>query len=137
VAELLEADEMRLFEQLGLRSQLVEHDFGASAEVTPGLRDVDELVSRDDLRELGKRIFNEMNSAAWHLFCGSGAGDTTDRSLVESFAAGPAAIAAYMTVALIAAGISPLFAPVIASLVVKLFLKPTYETTCAFWKEQL
>jgi hypothetical protein len=138
VSVLLEADVNQLLEQLGLRSQLVESNLDATARVLPGVLDVDELVSREDLRELGKRIFSEMSVAAWHLVCGSDAADTNDRrAFLQSFAQGPVAISAYLTVALIAVGIAPLFAPVIAALIVKLFLKPTYEATCAFWKERL
>jgi hypothetical protein len=138
VAELLAVGDAELFEQLGLRSQLVAHDLSLSTDVVPGVREIDELVSRDELRELGKRIFDEMNAAAWHLVCGSDAPDTAERRRVlESFSAGPTAVGAYLTVALIGAGISPFFAPVVASIVIKLFLKPTYEATCDFWKQRL
>ena len=50
VSELADADERALYEQLGLRSQLVGDDLAVSAEVAPGLREIDELVSSDDLR---------------------------------------------------------------------------------------
>lgn len=113
-------------------------DFGMSGEVVPAVRPVDELVSRDDLRQLGRRVFDEINAAAWQLICGATDRDAAERErLLGAFGAGPAAIAAYMTVALIGAGISPLFAPVVAALVIRLFLKPTYEATCEFWKERL
>jgi hypothetical protein len=57
--------------------------------------------------------------------------------LLAAFGAGPVAIAAYITVALIGVGISPLFAPVVATLIIKLFLQPTYSATCDFWRERL
>jgi hypothetical protein len=95
-------------------------------------------VSRDDLRELGRRVFDEVNGAAWQLLCGTNRSDAAERErILGAFGAGPTAVGAYIAVGLIGVGISPLFAPVIASLVVRLFLKPTYEATCAFWKDRL
>jgi hypothetical protein len=139
VEVLLQTEEQQLYEQLGLRSRLVEDDFSISGSITPGLREVDdELVSREDLAELGRRIFTEINVAAWQLLCGEEEADTEERKkLLGAFNVGQTSVAAYLTVGLIGIGVSPFFAPVVAALAVKLFFKPTYQATCEFWKERL
>ena len=140
IQKLLQSDEDQLLEQLGMRSVVVTHDLTKSAEVQLNLSaaDIRAMGIKDDMKDLGKRIFRRWNRSAYELACGGDPDDAKTRDDLErALGIGEAAAIGVLTGALIGVGLMAALAPVVATLLVKKFFNPAYGEFCQFWKEKL
>jgi len=141
VDELLQSDEDQLYEELGIRSRAIAGNVAVSASFMPAItaNEIQAMGAMDEVKKLGRRIFQRWNREAYHLLCGTEAEDEKDRSeLRAAFGIGRSAVAATLTGMLVSSfGLAPAIAAVIAALFIKRFFQGAYEETCAFWKAQL
>lgn len=135
VERLLQSDEGQLYEQIGIRSKAIQRDPSISGSFEPLVTyDQAKMGLKEDVLELGKRVFGIWNAQAYQVFCGSGFEDAKDReALKASLGMGDVAAAASLASLLVALGISPAIAPVVAALVIKRFFRPAYQEFCAMW----
>lgn len=139
LANLIEVDDDTLLEQLGIRATAVTlgaQDMGYGAEPT---YDVHVMGPMDNVRALGRRVFDRWNRELYKVMCGSETGDANDReSLLKAIGASDVALAAAMTAFLVGSfAMAPAIATVIAALVVKRIVGPAGEVVCKFWGEEL
>lgn len=140
IGELLKADEYQLYEQLAMRVKGIEkapeHAGDFAMKVTYQSA---EMGLRDDVIELGERIFRRWNTAAYELVCGSEDADSEDRKkIAEAIGLGETAVAAALSGLLVSSfGLAPAIAAVVAALVIKRFGRPVYEELCKVWKRSI
>jgi hypothetical protein len=137
---LLKADELQLYEQLGIRSKAIAVDPSKAGSFDPHLLyDQAEMGLKEDVRELGERIFRRWNAEAFQLVCGSKSKDAKDREeLAKAFGVSDVAVAAVVSALLVTNfGVAPAIAAVLAALVVKRFFRPAYEECCEVWRKDV
>jgi hypothetical protein len=140
VRMLLEANETQLYEQLGMRVKTIELE-----PEKAGTFDLDVAYTgaamgpKDDLVELGQKIFKRWNTAAFNLVCSSETDDADDRKkLVDAFNIGETALATVLSGLLVSSfGLAPAIAAVIAAIAIKRFGNPVYEEFCKAWKKHV
>jgi hypothetical protein len=140
VKTLLKADENQLYEQLGLRAKAIEQDPSKAGSFDPSVvYDQAEMGLKEDILELGQRLFRRWNAEAYQLVCGSDAKDTKDRkNLTKAIGVSDVAVAAVLSGMLVTNfGLAPAIAAVVAALVVKRFCRPAYEEFCQVWKKHV
>lgn len=140
IAKLMEADENQLYELLGFRAKAIAEDPLKSGYFEPQVTyDQAEMGIRVDVRDFGWRLFNRWNREVYDLVCNTSHKDQEDRKeLVRAFGIDDVTVAAALTALLITyLGISPAIATIVATLVAKRFLRPTYDVFCEIWKENL
>jgi hypothetical protein len=140
VQQLLKSDEAQLYEKLGMRVLTADKDPSQANLLNPEVTyDQAEMGAKEELAELGKQIFDRWQIEAFNLVCGAEPGNTEERKqLLEAFGISDAATAAALTALLISyLGVAPIYAPLIAALVVKRFFRPAYDECCQFWKKKL
>jgi hypothetical protein len=143
VKDLLYAEEKQLYEELAMRQKAMESD-----PLKAGYFDVQVMYDgslmgpKEELVDLGRRIFKKWNAAAHGLVCGAGEVDDQDRkklqeafNLKEGAATAVGAVLAGFLVAQL--GIAPAIAAVVAAIICKRFFTPVYEEFCASWKKTL
>jgi|SRR4030095_11468076 hypothetical protein len=137
---LLQSDVDQLVEQLGMRAAVVAKDINKSAELQPKItaEDVKAMGIKEDLADLGNRVLRRWQRSSYELLCGGSADDAETRdALKDAFGMGDVAAITAITTALIGIGLMPALAPILATILFKKFLKPTYGEFCAFWKTKL
>jgi hypothetical protein len=140
IDQLLDADPDALFEQLGQRASALQDDYALGGEVQSESFEIQHLRIDVDFLALGRTVFDRWSPIAWRLVCGQEDHDKEGRQqFLDVFHANVDAksVALALTSALAAMGVAPPLAPIIALLVVKFALEPTYEATCAAWKARL
>ncbi len=141
VEELLKSDEEQLYEQLGMRAKAIAEDPTKSSSFElQVIYDQAQMGLKEDVKEFGQRLFRRWNVEAYKLVCGSDYQDQESReSLLKAFSLdGGVAVAAAPSALLVTyLGLAPALAAVVAALLVKRFLRPTYEVFCEVWKEKL
>jgi hypothetical protein len=133
---LLVADETQLYEQLGIRLKAIVVNPAKAGSFEPEVAyDPAEMGLKEDVLELGKRVFHRWAVEAHKLVCGSAVDDLAARQdLVNAFGVGDATVAATLTAILVSQlGISPALAAVMAVIVCKRFFRPAYEEFCGAW----
>jgi hypothetical protein len=140
VERLLKADEEQLYEQLGMRAKAIEKDPSIAGSFDPQvIYDQAQMGLKDDILELGHRLFRRWNAEAYNLVCGSEEKDTKDReNLTKAFGVSDAAVAAILSATLVTTfGLAPAIAAVIAAIIVKRFCRPAYEEFCRVWQKHI
>lgn len=140
VKQLLKADESQLYGQLGIRELAIEKDPTKADFFDPQVTyDQARMGAMEDVKELGKRIFDRWNVEAYKLACGSDAEDMKDREeLLNAFGISDVAVAATLTALLVThLGIAAAIAAVVATLIIKRFFRPTQEEFCRAWRKKL
>ncbi len=141
VKKLLKSDEEQLYETLGMRIKAIAEDPSKGGSFEPQVTyRAAQMGLKEDIQELGRKLFNRWNVEAYKLVCGSESEDGKDREeLLKAFGAkDDAVIAASLSALLVTSlGIAPAIAGVIAVLLLKRFLHPAHEEFCQVWKESL
>jgi hypothetical protein len=140
VQRLLKADDRQLYEQLGIRELAIEKDPTKADFFDPQVTyDQAQMGAKEDVEELGKRIFDRWNIEAYKLVCGSDVEDIQDRQeLLNAFGISDVAVAATLSALLVTnLGISAAIAAVVATLIIKRFFRPAQEEFCLVWKKKL
>jgi hypothetical protein len=139
VGKLMQAEESQLYEQLGMRVEAVAADVAKAGSLEPQVTyERAEMGLKDDVRELGRQLFERWQKEAHKLVCSATAAEAKDRQRVlDAFGVSEVAVGASLSAGLISLGLAPALAPVVAALVVKRFFRPTYEEFCAFWAKHL
>ncbi|HET9768980.1 MAG TPA: hypothetical protein VFS60_19195 [Thermoanaerobaculia bacterium] len=137
---LLRADEPQLYEELAMRLKAIQAEPSAAGQfdLHPTYEEA-AMGPKDELRELGRRLWQRWQVETYNLFCGSSTGDAKDRrQLIDAIGVGEVAVAGALASLLVAhLAMAPAIATVIAALVVKRFFRPGYEELCAYWSKQL
>ncbi len=137
---LLELDEDKLYVGLAQATTSLKE---APQAVQTGYLDLQvylRVVSEEEetkLRSFGRKLFSRMQRAAYDLICGSDEVSTKEREkLFEAFGLKNARglIAVLAPVLVYYLGIATSVALFIATLLVKVVLKPVYETLCETWE---
>lgn len=134
VTHLLTLDEDQLFNELGARLKALSREPSVGASF-----DVDEasasLESWKDFTNFGKKYFNNLNSVAHDIVCGSEEGS---QAVSQAIQHGETAVAAAIAALLVShLGLAAVIAAAVAALIVKIFFKATAKTLCESWKESL
>ena len=140
VEKLLRKDEDQLYKELGMREKKIAGDPYLMAPFDFDVTyDVAVMGPMDDLRKFGEQLFKRYQVEAHKLFCPKEEGDKEDiDNLKKILGIDDAAVAALIAVALVTnVGIAAALAAVVAALIVKRFLRPTYEETCKAWAKYL
>jgi hypothetical protein len=138
--KLLASDETQLFEELAARDRAVEQDPALAGRYDIEVpSDTAVMGLREDVVELGQRIFRRWNREAHALVCGGGAADEKDRKeLASAFGVSDVMVAAAISSALVTSlGLAAPIAAVVAARVVRRFFRPGYEEFCALWGRKL
>lgn len=100
---------------------------------------IETFGTADELKKLGRRFFVRWNKAAFDLVCGADVEDRQARAdVAQAFKVGPEAIAATIAALLVTQlGMAAALAAVVATLTIRLFLKPTHQAMCDCWKDKL
>ncbi|MEO1083398.1 MAG: hypothetical protein AAFY88_04080 [Acidobacteriota bacterium] len=138
-AEFYAADDDTLFEQIGLRQSAMQRDLSVAAQLSPKVTAADGVLSaREDLLNLGRRIYKRVSREVYKILCGDGEDDRRDRdALRDALQLTDVALAAALTPVLISLAVPPPLAPLIAALLVRRVIVPAAGEVCAFWTEQL
>jgi hypothetical protein len=140
VAKLLKSDEDQLYEQLGIRNAALRIDPAKAGSFDPVVvYDGSHMGMKEEVRELGKRLFNRWNREGFELACGVAVEDEADRQqMMKALGLGDTAAAAALSALLVSNfGVAPAIAAVVAVLVIKRFFRPTFEEFCAVWRKNL
>jgi hypothetical protein len=140
VGKLLKSDVNQLYEQLGIRSAALRVDPATAGSFDPAVvYEGSHIGMKDEVRELGKRLFKRWNREGFALLCGGAAEDEADRQqMMKAVGLGDTAAAAALSALLVSNfGVAPAIAAVVAALVVKRFFRPTYDEFCAVWRKNL
>ncbi|MEM8993299.1 MAG: hypothetical protein AAGF23_00775 [Acidobacteriota bacterium] len=137
--EFYGADEDTLFEQIGLRQSAMQRDLGVAAQLSPQVTADDGVLSaREDLLNLGRRIYRRVSREVHAILCGDDEDDRQDRAaLRDALQLTDVALAAALTPVLISLAVPPPLAPLIAALLVRRVIVPAAGEVCDFWTEQL
>ena len=82
--ELLARDEDQLYEMLGLRAKATESDLTKQGNLELAVTYSSHMGPMDDIRKIGKRMFNKLQTQAYGLVCGDDAEDQADRNKIFS-----------------------------------------------------
>lgn len=140
IEKLLKAEDSQLYEQLGMRAKAIADDPTKAGLFEPHVvYDQAQMGLKEDVLELGQRLFQRWNREAHNLVCGAEVQDQQDRSsLLGAFGIDEVAVAAALSALLVTnLGIAPALAAVVAVLLVKHFFRPGYEEFCQVWKKSL
>jgi len=140
VEKLLRADEVQLYEQLGIRAKAIEEDPTIASSFEPQVTyDQARMGFKEDVLEFGQRLFRRWNVESHKLMCGSAPDDQNSRAeLLNAFGVSEIAVAAALTSLLVTnLGLAPALAAVLAVLLVKRFFRPAYEEFCRVWEQKL
>jgi hypothetical protein len=141
--ELLSHDRDQLYMMLGMRSLAIQADHRKQASYQPVVVYSTHMGPKDDLIEIGQRMFNKLQRQTYGLVCGNKKEDKEDRDkiLVGLGISAEAAVIALTSVLIGSFGLAAAFAGVVAALIIKRFAEPTLEegrqAMCALWKENL
>lgn len=140
VQKLFAKDEDQLYKELGMRQKVIAKDMyliGSFGDDV--IYDVAVMGPMDELRKFGQQLFKRYQVEAHKLFCPKEEGDKEDiDNLKKAIGIDDAAIAAVIAAVLVTnVGIAAALAAVVAVLIVKRFLRPTYEETCKAWANYL
>ncbi len=128
--------ETALYTELGKRIELIQDDPTLAGKLDLPIEPPEGIV--DELSELGKRVFRRNLRQLHRLLCGDNPDESQDRQKFQQ-ALGVDDVIVPTIVSLLTSylGLAPALASIIAILLLKYFLKPTYEETCSFWLEHL
>jgi hypothetical protein len=136
VRQLLVADETQLYEQLGIRLKAIGADPTKAGSFEPEVTyDQAQMGFKEDVLDLGRRVFHRWAVEAHKLVCGTAADDlATRQDLATAFRIDEAAVAATLTAILVSQlGVAPALAAVVAAIACKRFFRPAYEEFCSAW----
>ena len=137
---LLKSDETQLYEQLGMRAKAIEQNPSKAGLFDPEVTyDYPEMGLKDDIYELGQRLFRRWNREAYSLVCGSETKDTKEReNLTKAIGVTDAAVAAVLSGMLVTTfGLGTSDCSSVAAIEIKRFCRPSYEETCQVWKKHI
>lgn len=133
---LLESEESQLYEQLGMRTQAITLNIETAGSFQPSITyDGAQMGLKEDIQDLGRRIFARWNYEIYSLVCGDDVDDQEDRQkILKAVGFGEVALASTITTVLISTfGIAPPLAIVMAAIITKRFFRPAYEELCEVW----
>lgn len=141
IKKLISKDEDQLYKELGMRQKVIAKDPYLMAGFDFDAKyDVVVMGPMDELRRFGEQLFKRYQVEAHKIFCPKEKGDKEDiDNLKKAIGIDDAAVAAVIAAAIVASGvgIAPALAAVVAVLIVKHFLRPTYEEMCKVWEKNL
>lgn len=141
VKKLLKSDEEQLYETLGIVAKAIENDPSKSGSFEPRVTyDFAHMGLKEDVMEMGQKLFNRWIVEAYKLACGSDRQGRKDReALMEAFGFNDEVMIAAALAALFVTnlGLAPALAAVMAVLVLKRFFRPAHEEFCIVWKKNL
>ncbi len=127
-------DEQALFAELGRRAMMMEADASTAGQVGLGDGPIEEAFF-SSFADLGRRIYKRVEAQLYAVMCGA---DGKDAKLRDAFGLGGNAVTAAIVAVLTGSfGLAPAIAAVVAALLIRVVLKPAYDTTCEFWAERL
>ena len=140
---LLDLEEDQLYELLGLRIRAAEEDVSIQGSFEPQVKYSEVMGPLDDLKAIGRRMFDRTHIQAYNLMCGTAPADKADRDKIVG-ALGLSAGAAIVTLSGVLAstfGIGAAFAGILAAIIIKRFAVPTadegYKAMCELWVKHL
>ncbi len=138
VDALMHKEPDELYTELGRRLYAMEENPTLSGSFSPEIpADLEALGATDDLKAFGERFFKRVNAQAYALICGGEAENSEERERVlDAFGIGKEAIApAIAGLLILQLGLAPAVAAVVATLIIRLFFRPAYESMCETWGE--
>jgi hypothetical protein len=138
IQKLLLSSDDQLYEQLGIRLTAMADDPAVAGSFEPHVVYTHaEMGLKDDMRELGRRLYRRWNRELFELACGSDKEAKGDReSLAKAFGIGDVAVAATLSGILVSSlGVAPAIAGVVAALTIRRVFRPGYEEFCKVWGE--
>ena len=138
--KLLKSDEDQLFEQLGMRMKTMTLNPSSAGTFDMKVKyDGATMGLKEDIQELGRKIFKRWNAETHDLVCGKDAADSEDRGkLLEALGLGPEAVAAFIAGLLITNfALAPALAAVIAAIIIKRYFSPAFQEFCSAWTNGL
>lgn len=140
IEKLLLNEENQLFEELGTRVRAIEQEPQLAGQFEPKFSiEVEHMGALDDLRALGRRIFDRWQQSCYELVCGSDSEDSEARTkFFQAIGLGESTAAATLCAILVSqVGVAPAIAAVISGIVIKRFFFPAHEEFCEMWKAKL
>ncbi|MGZ3215822.1 peptidoglycan recognition protein family protein [Paracoccus sp. T5] len=124
-----EVSEDELFAELAFRAQSIGKPDGA----------LEPLSLSEQLTALGLRIFKRLHRELHTVLCGSAESDKYDRDKLRAAfgIGGDAVTAALVGIMTSSLAIAQPVAVIVAAIIIRRLLTPTYLETCAWWGEQL
>jgi hypothetical protein len=138
VMALLAVESEALVAEIGRRSAILEFSPDAAASYSLELPTATTEGFGSSFMELGARLVDRLHRELYGLLCGDGGEASEERDkLKDALKLSQAAMIGGISAALIAIGTPPFIAPLVAAVIVKSGIDPTWEVTCKFWGEKL
>ena len=134
---LIQANDRQLYQQLGQTVQALAEDPSIAGTYT---EEVDQALGfQDDVINLGRNLFRRWSAEANKLVCGTDADNSGMRQVVIDAIGGNAGTVVAILAGLLVSqfALAPAVASLVAALVIKTFLKPTYEEMCQEWSQHV
>jgi hypothetical protein len=129
--QFLQMDEEELYKLVGSHAITIE------AEAFPPAYQPDSTFTQD-FRAIGEKIFNRLIKSFYALLCGDSPDDKDDRDkVILALGDGTILVSTLAGLFITNFGLAPAIATVVAALVLKRVLTPTYTEVCKFWGENL
>jgi hypothetical protein len=141
--ELLELDEEELEYLLGERVKAIEEDMQIQGNFQPIVSYSKSFGPKDALPAIGRRMVYKLRVQAYDLLCGTDPEDVQWRKdiLDATKISSGAAVASLAAMFVSGLGIAAALAGVLAALIIKKFVQPTFkaghEAMCEEWKKSL
>ena len=135
---LLAADEDTLIAELGRREAILSISPEAAGTMSLDLAGPRTEVIFSSFRELGVKLLARMQNELHDLLCGAATGVEGERQKLEqALGLTEAAMIGALTTTLMAISCPPFLAPLVAAVIVKKGINPSWEETCKFWGANL
>ena len=138
VDALMQKTPDELYIELGRRLYAMQQNPSISGSFSPDLpANLEALGAADDLKLFGERFFRRVNAQAYALICGGEAENSEERERVlDAFGVGKEAVAPAIAALLVLhLGLAPAISAVVATLILRFFFRPAYESMCETWSE--
>jgi len=138
VDELKNKNTDELYLELGQRLYAMQQDPSIGGSYSPELpAGIEALGATDDLKDFGQRFFKRVNAQAYALVCGVDAENSEEReNVLDAFGVGKDAVAPAIAALLVLhLGMAPAISAVVATLILRVFFRPAYESMCEVWGE--
>jgi hypothetical protein len=140
IRNLLQSDEMQLYEQLGIRAKaIIEEPMKCGLFEPEVTYDATMMGLKEDMQVLGQKLFRRWHVEAHKLICGPDSASSEDLSdFMGAFGINDVSVGATLSALLVSQlGLTPALAAVVAAILVKRFFRPTFEEFCKAWKKIL
>lgn len=135
-----EYDEKAIITEIALRAAAMSKTAAVASELNPEVQeDAEHLGIKEDVLELGGRIFRRVERELHEVICGNSAEDKKDRdSILKATGLGDIALGTALYTALTASlGMAPAVATVVAALLIKRIFQPAGAEFCKFWGDKI